>query len=309
MPFSLIARLAARPPAATPLAAAGRAVRFERWRGRDDFLAAEAALAGASLHAAERALAAAHADTGALPGWCTWCLAPTRFAFRPVAGDGVPNWREELACAGCGLIARSRLAFAAAFAEAPAAPRLYFTEQAAPAWLAARRRFPHAVGSEFVADDRVRERLSGYLAEVTAGAVRAVRHEDVTRLGLPTRSVDRVLSFDVLEHVPDFRAALREFRRVLAPGGRLVMTVPFDLGRERSLVRARLGAGGSVEHLEPPEYHGDPTSDAGCLAFYTYSWDLLQELRGAGFASAAVWNAWQPGFGLLGFAGLIVAER
>ncbi|MBO2462651.1 class I SAM-dependent methyltransferase [Actinomadura violacea] len=37
---------------------------------------------------------------------------------------------------------------------------------------------------------------------------------------------DLVTAFDVVEHIDDDVAALRGFRRVLAPGGRLVLTVP-----------------------------------------------------------------------------------
>lgn len=45
---------------------------------------------------------------------------------------------------------------------------------------------------------------------------------------IPLRSgaADAVTSFTVLEHVPDEGAALAEMRRVLRPGGRLVVTVP-----------------------------------------------------------------------------------
>ncbi len=50
-------------------------------------------------------------------------------------------------------------------------------------------------------------------------------------LALPfTGGFDVVAAFDVLEHVADDRAALIEIRRVLQPGGRLVVTVP-ALGR------------------------------------------------------------------------------
>lgn len=43
---------------------------------------------------------------------------------------------------------------------------------------------------------------------------------------LPDASVDVLTSFTVLEHVPDEMAVLAEFRRLLKPGGRLVLTVP-----------------------------------------------------------------------------------
>jgi SAM-dependent methyltransferase len=49
---------------------------------------------------------------------------------------------------------------------------------------------------------------------------------DGARLPLRNSSVDVVVSFEVLEHLADERAALQEIRRVLKPGGDLVVTVP-----------------------------------------------------------------------------------
>lgn len=43
---------------------------------------------------------------------------------------------------------------------------------------------------------------------------------------LPDGSADAVTSFTVLEHVPDEQAALGEMRRILRPGGKLIITVP-----------------------------------------------------------------------------------
>lgn len=50
---------------------------------------------------------------------------------------------------------------------------------------------------------------------------------DLTALPLKSDSNDAILCEMVLEHVPDARAALREFHRVLRPGGRVYLAVPF----------------------------------------------------------------------------------
>lgn len=49
---------------------------------------------------------------------------------------------------------------------------------------------------------------------------------DVQHIGLPDASVDTVISCETIEHLPDPVQALREFRRVLRPGGRVILTTP-----------------------------------------------------------------------------------
>ncbi len=50
---------------------------------------------------------------------------------------------------------------------------------------------------------------------------------DVQALPFRDSTFDAIKITEVLEHVPDTAAALRECRRVLRPGGRLVATAPF----------------------------------------------------------------------------------
>jgi SAM-dependent methyltransferase len=50
---------------------------------------------------------------------------------------------------------------------------------------------------------------------------------DVTHLPFATGSFDVVFACELLEHLPDPAASVREFARVLQPAGRLLLTVPF----------------------------------------------------------------------------------
>ena len=64
------------------------------------------------------------------------------------------------------------------------------------------------------------------------GLAVALCRSDSQRLPLRDASVDRAMANHLLYHVPDIRRALRELRRVLRPGGRLVLgTNAADSGR------------------------------------------------------------------------------
>ena len=50
---------------------------------------------------------------------------------------------------------------------------------------------------------------------------------DITSIPEPDGSFDAVLCTEVFEHLPEPTAALREFARLLKPGGHLILTAPF----------------------------------------------------------------------------------
>lgn len=65
-------------------------------------------------------------------------------------------------------------------------------------------------------------------AEVAQERGLAVMRADATRLPLADGSLDLVTAFDVLEHLEDDDACVREVARVLKPGGTFLVAVPAD---------------------------------------------------------------------------------
>ena len=122
---------------------------------------------------------------------------------------------------------------------------------------------------------------SEYRPGAAPGAiVEGVRCEDLTRLSYPDASFDLVLTSETLEHVPDLDAALREVRRVLAPGGRHLFTIPLLPGVPATFPRAVI-RDGTLVHLATPICH--PGGDVGYPVFTEFGADLPDLLRRAGF--------------------------
>jgi ubiquinone/menaquinone biosynthesis C-methylase UbiE len=84
---------------------------------------------------------------------------------------------------------------------------------------------------------------------------------EANAIPVPDASFDVVICTEVLEHVPEPIAVVREFGRIVAPGGRLILTAPL----------------GSGIHQEPYHFYGG----------YTPYW-YRRFLKEAGFGSIAV---------------------
>lgn len=176
--------------------------------------------------------------------------------------------------------------------------RIHAHEALTPLALLLRGRFARFLGTEYAAD------AAGVAALFPIPAV------DITRSGLPAQSFDVVLTNEVLEHVPDLDAALRDMARILRPGGRVVGTFPL-LMQEETEIRAVLDPGGAVRHLAPPEYHGNPVDpEGGSLVFQVPGWDVLRRARAAGFARAHFVFIASHGRGIMGAdtSGVLVFE-
>ncbi len=215
-------------------------------------------------------------DVGSINGTCFVCAQESSFQIHRDLMTGAVNWRESLKCPSCGLISRwrSSLHMFEMLCLPMVEDRIYMTERVTPLYREVARRIPNTVGSEFRPDTD-----PGGLLELPSGLV---RNEDVTRLSFPDRSFEFVLSFDVLEHVPDYRSALGEFFRVLVRGGQLMFSVPFTFS-EATETRAIINDKGLTEHLLEPVYHGDPLSEKGVLCYHSFGMEILKEMRAVGF--------------------------
>jgi SAM-dependent methyltransferase len=115
--------------------------------------------------------------------------------------------------------------------------------------------------------------LSRFLQALPKHALHSYPQLDMQRMSFADSSIDVIIHSDTLEHVPDSKAALRESRRVLKPGGHLFYTVPVVIGR---LTRMRGGL--------PPSYHGMPGAKREDCAVQTeYGADFWCEIFDAGF--------------------------
>ncbi len=178
----------------------------------------------------------------------------------------------------------------------PRSAEIYITEQTTPLFRAAKNRYPHAVGSEFLRDGTIPGQRNN----------KGILHQDVTALSFGDETLDVICTADVLEHVADFEAALAECFRCLRPGGNLVITVPFVLDAPVTRVRATVEADGTIVHRLPAEYHGDPLDKQGILCYYHFGWDFLHALTSAGFRDRSAFLYWSHKRAYLGSPQILI---
>jgi hypothetical protein len=146
-----------------------------------------------------------------------------------------------------------------------------------------------------------RLRCSEYLPEPDHWLRGQVPHRDLRRIGLPPATFHAVICNEVLEHVEELVPSLKGMAEVLCLGGYLIATVPFLYGQQEHVVKA-IWRG---EH-EPPEvigeadYHGNPVNEQGSLVYRYPGWQLLDDLRNAGFRDAAMHAISSTAYGVLG---------
>jgi SAM-dependent methyltransferase len=138
-----------------------------------------------------------------------------------------------------------------------------------------RNRYAHLIGLEYSAE-RLRQaeaNLAGLKFTGLQGSA-----EEIAQLA--DNSVDRIITADVIEHIPDVYAASHEMFRVLKPGGWLVINTPNIAFIKKRLV---LALGRFPSTSQPNEGLGsDVLFDGGHLHYFTYR-SLRLVLERAGF--------------------------
>jgi len=205
--------------------------------------------------------------------------------------DGFPNvnWRERLVCPKSHFNNRTRFSIHLAdthlnlFSDS----NIYIMEKVTPLYEYFSSSYKNTIGSEYLG------------TQIPLGSVNeiGIRNEDATCLTFQSETFDAILSFDVLEHIPDFFSAFRECYRVLKKNGHLMLSVPFNVKSERNLIRAINDKNGNTTHILPPEYHGDPIGSGGILCYQHFGWEIVENLKKAGFEDAYAVIGWAEEFG------------
>jgi SAM-dependent methyltransferase len=104
-------------------------------------------------------------------------------------------------------------------------------------------------------------------------------HSDLAAIPRPDASYDAIICSHVLEHVRDDRAAMRELRRLLAPGGFAVLQVPIA---SKAQVTDEEDPARPLSPEERASRFGDPTH----VRLYAEA-DYVSRLEDAGFRARA----------------------
>lgn len=222
------------------------------------------------------------------------------YSYSEYEGVRLPNWRESCVCSETNLNNRQRATIqfilSRGFGDLLRTGSVYITEQTTPYFQFLKNMNPNIMGSEYLGYDKK-----------PGVVIKGVRHEDITNLTFKDSLFDMLITNDVLEHVPEYYKAYSEIYRVLKSGGILILTVPFHLDKHEHTIRATLNEDGTINHILPPEYHGDPINpEGGILCFQVFGWKLLDELKEAGFCKVSIYFYWSLVHGFLGREQMVI---
>lgn len=161
---------------------------------------------------------------------------------------------------------------------------------------------PIARGASVILSQQCRNYIATQFYEFAqpGAIVNNFRNENLEKQTFSDRSFDLVLSLDVMEHVNHPKLVFQEVARTLRSGGAYIFTAPTYKAKPVTERRARYMENGEIEHHAPPEYHGNPVSDAGSLVTFHYGYDLPELIFEWSGLDVKVERFWDPYHGIIG---------
>jgi SAM-dependent methyltransferase len=211
-------------------------------------------------------------------------------------GSAFPAWTETVVCHHCGLNSRMRALYyyVKTRINRSLVRKAYIAEAITGSYNYLSCLLPELVGTEYI-DKNLKP---GEFALVPY-CEKPIQHEDLTSLSFADGKFDLVITQDVFEHISNYQKSFKEIARVLSSNGSLIFTIPFFSDLSTTRVRAKVTNTG-IEHIMPPEIHGNPVSQAGSLCYQNFGWDILEDLRNSGFSEAFASMYWGPWQGHMG---------
>lgn len=235
----------------------------------------------------------------AFHAYCAACdkVTPMRIRWDGLRnGSSHPAWTETAVCDTCGLNSRMRalICYIKTRVNLNLIRRAYIAEAVTPSY-----HILDTLVSELVASEYLNSELKGGEMVSIPNLEKPIRHEDLTSLSFADGEFELAITQDVFEHIPNYTKAFSELARILSSNGSLVFTIPFFPNLATTCIRAKVGLNG-IEHILPPEIHGNPVSKDGSLCFQNFGWDILTDLRNVGFSKSFASLYWGPSQGHLG---------
>lgn len=144
------------------------------------------------------------------------------------------------------------------------------------------------IASQYYPDIALGEEKDGYI------------NQNLEQQTFADSSFDIAISLDVMEHLNRPDVACQEIARTLRPGGAYIFTAPTYKGRDLSVRRAIFHTDGAIEHLAPPEYHGNPINPQGSLVTFHYGYDFPSLIEQWSGLAVTAYRFHKPRQGIIG---------
>jgi len=177
--------------------------------------------------------------------------------------------REHYICANCNSIPRERALMYVVETFFSNWPELVIHESS-PVDRGASKRLS-LIGKHYIPSQFLPNMPLGHL-------INGTRCENLEQLTFEDESIDLHISQDVMEHVFNPSRVWREIARTLKPNGAHIFTVPLVNKTKPSSLRAKMNQDGTITHIFPPIYHGNPINNNGSLMTVNWGYDICKHI-------------------------------